>query len=198
MMRAAMSIARIEQLRWASPVSTVVVLLALGAAAALTVYLYRRSSGLPRGVHVALGAARLVVLAIVVLVLFEPAAVVTRTRHVRRRLRVLVDISESMSVKDQRRAVECGAVVEHCLMALTACCGPFLSTEAMIHHIRQVGPEHIVLSSDFGQAANGPPMAALTKYLNEMRSKGLTPQDIHTMMVSNPARLLIQANDSRN
>jgi predicted metal-dependent TIM-barrel fold hydrolase len=103
-----------------------------------------------------------------------------------------------MSVEDQRRAVECGAVIEHCLMALTACCGPFLSAEAMVDQIRQVGPEHIVLSSDFGQAANGPPLAALTDYLNQMRSQGLTPQDIHTMMISNPAKLLIQSNDRKN
>ena len=99
-------IAEIEQLKWARPAPTAIVLLALAAVAALAVYLYRRSRGLPKGVHIALAAARLVVLSIVVLTLFEPAAVVKRTRDVKRRLRVLIDASESMSVKDQRKHPE--------------------------------------------------------------------------------------------
>ncbi len=131
----------------------------------------------------------------------ETLVLLERAAHEGVRRMIVTHASEpvpNMSVDDQRRAVECGAVIEHSLMALTACCGPFLTAEAMIDQIRQVGPEYIILSSDFGQAANGPPMAALTRYLSELRSQGLTPQDIHTMMVSNPARLLNHANDSRN
>ena len=72
MMSIVAGIAEIEQLKWARPAPTAVVLLALVAAIALAAYLYRRSRGLPRGVHVALVAARLVVLCIVVLTLFWP------------------------------------------------------------------------------------------------------------------------------
>jgi hypothetical protein len=76
------------------------------AAIALTGYLYRRSQGLPRWVHISLAAARLAVLCIVVVALFEPAAVVSRPRDLKRRLNVLIDVSESMSVKDQRKRPE--------------------------------------------------------------------------------------------
>jgi len=78
------------------------VVAAFVAAVALTVYLYRRRRGLPTRVHIALSVSRLVVLCLIVAVLLEPTAVVKRTRTVKRRLPVLIDVSESMSVTDQR------------------------------------------------------------------------------------------------
>ena len=96
----------IEQYKWARPVPMVLVLAAAIAVIALTGYLYRRSQGLPKPVHIGLAAARFIVLGIVVLVLFDPAAVVGQTRNLKRRLPVLVDVSQSMSVKDQRKRPE--------------------------------------------------------------------------------------------
>ncbi|MHC4249054.1 MAG: hypothetical protein ACYS9X_08000 [Planctomycetota bacterium] len=106
MIDAILGSAHIEQLKWARPVSTVSVVAAVIAVTAFTGYLYRRSQGLPRWVHVSLAAARLAVLCIVVVALFEPAAVVSKTRDLKRRLNVLIDVSESMSVKDQRKRPE--------------------------------------------------------------------------------------------
>jgi len=98
-----MSNIRIEQLTWGRPVSLGVLLAALAAVVILAVFLYRRSRGLPKRIQIGLLAARLVLLGLIVVLLFEPTAVVERSRAVKRRLPVLIDVSESMSIKDQRK-----------------------------------------------------------------------------------------------
>ena len=95
-------IVQIERLRCARPVPAVAMLVALAAAVALTVYLYRRRRGLPGWVRILLAASRLIVLVMILAALFEPTAIVRRTRNRPRRLLVLIDTSESMSVTDQR------------------------------------------------------------------------------------------------
>lgn len=97
---------QIEQLIWARPVSSGVLLAAFGAVVVLTIYLYIRRQGLPLKVRISLAIARLVVLCLIVAALFEPAAVVTETHTTKRRLAVLVDVSKSMSIKDQRKRAE--------------------------------------------------------------------------------------------
>ena len=97
---------QVEQFLWARPISAAALLAAFVAAAALTVYLYRRPWGLPTWVRVALAASRLVVMCLVIVVLFEPTATVNEPHTVRRRLAVLIDVSESMSIRDQRKRPE--------------------------------------------------------------------------------------------
>ena len=97
---------QIEQLFWARPVPTAVVISAFVAAFALTVFLYRRRQGLSFGFRMALAFFRLLALCLIVAVLFEPTATVKQTHTEKRRLPVLVDVSQSMSVKDQRKRSE--------------------------------------------------------------------------------------------
>ena len=97
---------QIEQLIWTRPVSSGVLIAAFGAVVALTVYLYIRRQGLPLKIRIALALARLIVLSLLVAALFEPAAVVSETHTTKRRLAVLVDVSKSMTIKDQRKKPE--------------------------------------------------------------------------------------------
>ena len=97
---------QIEQLFWARPVSTVVVVAAFVAVFVLTVFLYRRRQGLPFGIRMVLALFRLLALCLIVAVLFEPTATVKQTHTEKRRLPILVDVSQSMSVKDQRKRSE--------------------------------------------------------------------------------------------
>ena len=97
---------QIEQLFWARPVPTAVVISAFVAAFALTVFLYRRRQGLSFGFRMALAFFRLLALCLIVAVLFEPTATVKQTHTEKRRLPILVDVSQSMSVKDQRKRSE--------------------------------------------------------------------------------------------
>ena len=56
--------------------------------------------------------------------------------------------------------------------------------------IRALGPEHVIVSSDFGQVANGPIVAGYARYLQALADEGLSEAEIHTMIVDNPVRLL--------
>ena len=101
-----LNIFQAERITWARPMPAVAVVAAFVAAVLLTAYLYRRRRGVPTRIHIVLAVARLGVLCLIVAVLLEPTALVTRTAVVKRRLPVLIDISESMSVTDQRMKPE--------------------------------------------------------------------------------------------
>tara|TARA_B110000908_G_scaffold147305_1_gene178903 strand:- start:720 stop:3107 length:2388 start_codon:yes stop_codon:yes gene_type:complete len=97
---------QIEELIWGRPVTSGLMLAAFVAVVALTIYLYMRRQGLPLKVRITLALARLIVLSLIVASLFEPTAVVTETETTKRRLAVLIDVSKSMSIKDQRKSPE--------------------------------------------------------------------------------------------
>lgn len=91
---------------WARPLSTPVMIALFAAVLLLSVFLYRRPWGLPAWLRILLGLARLVTLALVVASLFEPTAVVCESHSQARSLPVLIDVSESMSLKDPRKKAE--------------------------------------------------------------------------------------------
>jgi len=88
---------------WARPLSPPLMIAVFAAVVLLSIFLYRRGWGLPLWLRVLLGVARLVTLALVVASLFEPTAVVTESHTQARTLPVLIDVSESMSMKDPRK-----------------------------------------------------------------------------------------------
>ena len=91
---------------WARPLSTPLMVALFAAVLLLSIFLYRRARGLPLWLRVLLGMARLVALALVVASLFEPTAVVSKSHSQARTLPVLIDVSESMSMKDPRKNPE--------------------------------------------------------------------------------------------
>lgn len=111
---------RIERIFWARPLPTVAMVAIFIGVIVLTVYLYRRSWGLQPWLRFLLGTARLVVLALVVAVLFEPMVVVRESYTQQRGLPVLVDVSESMSIKDPRKRPEDLAEAAAALNLLTS------------------------------------------------------------------------------
>ena len=97
---------QIEGIFLARPLATPVMVTVLIALLVLSVYLYRRSWGLRPWQRILLGVVRVVALALVCITLLEPMAVVRKTNTQQRGLPVLVDISESMAMKDQRKSDE--------------------------------------------------------------------------------------------
>jgi hypothetical protein len=91
---------------WARPLSTPLMIAVFAAVVLLSIYLYRRAWGLPLWLRVSLGIARLIALTLVVASLFEPTAVVSETHTQARTLPILIDVSESMSMKDERKNTE--------------------------------------------------------------------------------------------
>ena len=94
---------QIESLMWARPVSTGVLLIALAVALLLTLALYRRSPGMPVWLRVLLGVTRFAMLCILVSALFEPTLTLNRKQTTNKRLSVMIDVSQSMSIQDQRK-----------------------------------------------------------------------------------------------
>ena len=96
----------VEEVFWARPVSTGALIAILAGIILLSIYLYRRPWGMPLVVRVSLTISRVLVLALVVASLLEPTAVVKESLVQARSLPVLLDVSESMSIKDQRKRPE--------------------------------------------------------------------------------------------
>ena len=99
-------IAQIEQVFWARPLSVGTLVAIFAAIVVLSLYLYRRPWGLPLWLRGILVVFRVLVLALLVATLMEPTAVMTEDHTRERSLPVLLDVSESMSMKDQRKLPE--------------------------------------------------------------------------------------------
>jgi hypothetical protein len=56
--------------------------------------------------------------------------------------------------------------------------------------IRQTGTDHSILSSDFGQTANGNPVAGFLRYLTKFAELGFDDSELRQMICVNPASLL--------
>ena len=106
MLEAVTILGQIEKIFLARPLPNGLLLAILAGIGLLSFYLYRRSWGLPIGLRAFLGIARIIVLALVVATLLEPTALVTEKQTKIRSLPVLLDVSESMSMKDQRKLPE--------------------------------------------------------------------------------------------
>lgn len=99
-------VAQIEQVFWARPLSVGTLVAIFAAIVVLSLYLYRRPWGLPLWLRGILVVSRVLVLALLVATLMEPTAVRTEEHTRERSLPVLLDVSESMSMKDQRKLPE--------------------------------------------------------------------------------------------
>lgn len=95
-----------------------------------------------------------------------------------------------MSDQEQRQAVSLGAYIEHCLLAVTPSISHRISMAEIARQIRVVGVDKVIISSDFGQVANGPVVPAFARYLGELQTEGYSDAEMRVMIVDNPTRLL--------
>jgi len=91
------------------------------------------------------------------------------------------------SVEEQKELVGLGAFIEHCYT--TPATGK-VSWETVLGQIRAIGPEHVVLTTDLGQAAAVFPDEGLSLFADKLLAYGFTEEDVRTMMVKNPASLV--------
>lgn len=111
---------------------------------------------------------------------------------------IVTHASESVTKMDpsqQKEAVGLGAFIEHCFFAVTPSCPDAVSLEEIQEQIRYVGVEHCILSSDFGQSANLPPVEGFGFYLDKMKQVGFSKDEIHQMVHDNP-RLILGEGDA--
>ena len=102
--------------------------------------------------------------------------------------------SVDLMPEDQVELVRLGALVEHCYT--TAFTGK-TTWDTVFANCRATGPEGSVISTDLGQAANPPVADGLADFADRLLAAGFSHDDVRTMAVVNPARLLGVAAASR-
>lgn len=90
-----------------------------------------------------------------------------------------------MSIAEMKRAAELGAYLEFVWVRPGT---PAAAETARA--IREVGPEHCILSSDLGQAGNPLHPDGLAAFFEELKKHGLSQAEIDLMSKINPARAL--------
>ena len=95
----------------------------------------------------------------------------------------------SLTVEQAQRAAALGAFIEFTSGTLAAP-NAQAKVDRLVDDIRKVGVEHAILSSDLGQAGNPLPADGFATYMEALRRKGFTDQELDRMAKENPARLL--------
>ncbi len=103
MMTTILATTNIASIIWGRPLSAGLLSLVVIGILVWTIFLYRRTKGVKNGPRYGLAALRVSVLLLIVLALLEPNLIKTRTIDRKRHLPVLLDVSRSMSLKDQRK-----------------------------------------------------------------------------------------------
>ncbi|EJY55089.1 hypothetical protein URH17368_2244 [Alicyclobacillus hesperidum URH17-3-68] len=95
--------------------------------------------------------------------------------------------SEALSIADQVRLAEMGAIIEHCYTTFyTNKC----TWDQLYEAIRAVGPERTLLSTDLGQKTNPGIVDGLIDYAERLLAASVSEADVRRMLVDNPARLV--------
>jgi hypothetical protein len=104
-----------------------------------------------------------------------------------------------LSMGQAKQLTEMGALIEVCFLQFRT--GPEAPLAFMTHWtqvgarqvaraVKELGAQHLVLSSDLGQAGNMSHPDGLEIAIAELKGAGVTDADIDLMMRKNPARLL--------
>ena len=91
------------------------------------------------------------------------------------------------SVEQQREYAACGAYLEHNVANIMS---GDSSIEEFVAQVKALGAEHIILSTDLGQAVNPEPVKMFEEYVQRLLDAGITADEMHCMIVSNPAKLV--------
>ena len=94
-----------------------------------------------------------------------------------------------LTVEDQKELAAEGAVLEKDIIVMMPA-WQSLSLEQMTKSIREIGPQHCVLATDFGQLHHPMPPEGLRMFVQMLLEQGIGPDEIRTMIVDNPGRLL--------
>jgi hypothetical protein len=95
----------------------------------------------------------------------------------------------SLTAEQAQQAARLGAFIEF-VSGTLATAAAQAKIDRLADDIREVGVEHAILSSDLGQRGNPLPADGFATYIDALRRKGFTDQELDRMAKENPARLL--------
>jgi len=126
----------------------------------------------------------------------EINAVVEKAAEMNFTNRLVVDHPTFMlgaSMDEVRHWVDLGCYIEHIAACTTQFAAPHhrsVPLEEVLEMIRIAGADQTIISSDFGQADNGDPIAGFDSFFDELIQNGISEQEIVTMSSTNPSRLM--------
>ena len=101
------------------------------------------------------------------------------------------EIVPGLSVDEQKRTVEMGAMIEHCFLATTDAVPGSVPVAEIVRQTHEIGAEHVILSSDYGKESLGSPVAGFRRALEDALAAGLTEDELDLVVRRNPKRLLV-------
>ena len=93
------------------------------------------------------------------------------------------------TAEQMREMASLGAYVEYTFLA----CMPSRATmtvSELVGAIRETGPDHCVLTTDFGQPENPPPAEGMRMAIASLLQAGLTSEEVTKVVKDNPLRLM--------
>jgi len=103
--------------------------------------------------------------------------------------------SIGVPIEDQKRLADEGAVVEYCYINTTDVLhGHFddwtpYAPEDLLEPAREVGPESVILATDFGQESNPAPSEGFRSFVGDALEFGFSEDEVETMLKDNPRRV---------
>jgi hypothetical protein len=94
-----------------------------------------------------------------------------------------------LDIKKQKELTELGAFLELCLFSAMPISGK-VTIKDFVNTIRTVGPEHVVLGTDFGQPYHPMPAEGMRMFTTGLLSLGISRDAIDIMVKKNPYYLL--------
>lgn len=96
--------------------------------------------------------------------------------------------SVGLTKEEQKELTEFGALMELCFGTITPVYG--ITWEELYEHIRYIGPEHCLLSSDLGQVANPYPDEGMIEFVTNLLNNGFSKDEIRRMTAINTQYLV--------
>jgi Family of unknown function (DUF6282) len=94
-----------------------------------------------------------------------------------------------LTIEQAREAAKLGAFIE-IVGGNLAGKDAQMKIDRFAEQIRGIGPASIIMASDLGQKANALPPEGFAVFIDAMRKKGFTDQELDVMTRKNPATLL--------
>ena len=91
------------------------------------------------------------------------------------------------TVEQQKEYVTCGAYLEHNVANIMS---GDLPIDEFVKQVKEIGAEHMILSTDLGQAINPEPVKMFEEYVRKLLDAGITESEMRLMIVDNPAYLV--------
>jgi len=93
------------------------------------------------------------------------------------------------SPEQQKSFVKLGGYIEHCYITTMPLHGR-LELSAIVESIKDVGPQHFIITTDAIGAWNATPPELMRMFIGSLLNQGISENDILTMSHDNPAKLL--------